>query len=170
MVKFFLDFKKSLRLLLKACQLHEIAGNSSVSIALAIDGADLVRDHTHVSAGVKITDICGCHPMTKQPLLQRSNEGEERYVTVQSFKLCSLIIVAEAKESKALYEDVYKGFYEWGKQISIHSLSATDKEPALRPFKVTHNSDMKAAWYLSNRGGGCKTTHFFCTLCSCTRD
>ena len=99
--------------------------------------------------------------MTKQPLLQRSNKGEERYVRVQSFELCSLMIVADAKDSKVLYEDAFKGFCEWGKHISIHGLPATGKEPALRPFKVTHNSDMKAAWYLSNRGSGCKTTHFF---------
>lgn len=42
--------------------------------------------------------------------------------------------------------------------------------PALRPFHVLHNSDQKAAWYLSNRCGGCKSTYFFCLLCSCSRD
>jgi hypothetical protein len=40
-----------------------------VSIALAIDGADMIRDRTHVSAGVKITDTRGIHPITKQPLI-----------------------------------------------------------------------------------------------------
>jgi hypothetical protein len=167
---FFVDFDKSLRLLLKACNLHETAMNHSVSIALAIDGADLIRDRTHVSAGVKITDVRGVHPTTKQPLLQRSDDGEERYVRVQSFEMCQLMIIADAKDSKSLYEDVFKGFYEWGKQISNHGIPASDGEPALKPFSVTHNSDMKAAWYLSNKGGGCKTKHFFCTLCSCSRD
>ncbi len=46
---------------------------------------------------------------------------------------------------------------------------ASDLGPALMPFKVTHNADMKAAWYLSNKGGGCKTKNFFCHLCSCDR-
>jgi hypothetical protein len=167
---FFVDFNKSLRLLLKACQLHDIAINDSVSIAFTIDGADLIRDRTHVSTGVKVTDIRGVHPTTKQPLFQRTNDDEERYVRVQSFELCSLMMIADAKDSKSLYEDVFKEFYEWGKHISIHGLPAADGEPALMPFNVTHNSDMKAAWYLTNKGGGCKTKHFFCTLCSCTRN
>ena len=54
--------------------------------------------------------------------------------------------------------------------ISIQGMPAKDGELELKPFNVTHNSDMKAAWYLSNRGGGCKTTTFFCTLCPCTKD
>ncbi len=36
------------------------------------------------------------------------------------------------------------------------------------PFNLTHTTDLKAAWYLSNRGGGCKNK-FFCHLCDCTR-
>jgi hypothetical protein len=63
-----------------------------------------------------------------------------------------------------------KFFYDWGRQISTHGLPALDGESALKPFNLTHNSDMKAAWYLSNRGGGGKSAEFFCTLCSCTRD
>ena len=167
---YFIDFNKSLRLLLKACGLHEVAIKESVSIALAIDGADMIRDRTHVSAGVKITDTRGIHPITKQPLLQRNKEGEEKFVRVQSFELCSLMMIADARDSKSLYEDVFKVFYDWGKLISFQGLPAVDGEPQLKPFNVTHNSDMKAAWYLSNRGGGCKSTNFFCTLCSCTRD
>jgi hypothetical protein len=54
--------------------------------------------------------------------------------------------------------------------MPVTGLPAEDKELALKPFNLTHNSDMKAAWYLSNRGGGCKTTEVFCTVCSCTRD
>jgi hypothetical protein len=28
--------------------------------------------------------------------------------------------------------------------------------PKLMPFNLMHTTDLKAAWYLSNRGGGCK--------------
>jgi hypothetical protein len=56
---------------LKACALYEVAANKSVSIALAIDEADMLRDKTHVSAGVKITDTHGIHPITKLPLLEK---------------------------------------------------------------------------------------------------
>jgi hypothetical protein len=167
---YFINYNKALRLLLKASGLCELATTESVNIAFAIDGADLIRDRTHVSAGVKITDPRGIHPVTKQPLLMRTNDDEEKYVKVQSFELCALMIIANARDTKALYEDVYKDFYDWGKKISSEGLPDENGEPELRPFNLTHNSDMKAAWYLSNRGGGCKTTEFFCTLCSCTRD
>jgi len=158
---FFMDFNKSLRLLLKACNLHDLAQRESVQIALAIDGADLIRDRTHVSAGVKIIDSRGIHPTTKQPLLQHDDDGEERYVRVQSFKLCALMMIADARDNKALYEDVFKEFYDWGKQISISGIAGVNGEPDLMPFRVVHNSDMKAQWILSNKGGGCRTTLFF---------
>jgi hypothetical protein len=35
---------------------------------MSVVAADLVRDHTHVSAGMKIKDENGFHPITKQPL------------------------------------------------------------------------------------------------------
>ena len=53
---FFLNFEKALRLLLKSCQLHDIATRDHVKISFAIDGADLFKDRTHVLAGIKITD------------------------------------------------------------------------------------------------------------------
>jgi hypothetical protein len=79
------------------------------------------------------------------------------------------MMISDALDSKSLYEDVFKVFYDWGKQISFQGLPAVDGEPQLKPFNITHNSDMKAAWYLSNRGGGGKSTNFFCMLCSYTR-
>ncbi len=167
---FFINFNKTLRLLLKACGLFELAQTESIQIALAIDGADMIRDRTHVSAGVKITDTRGYHPITKQPLLQKTDDGEEAFVRVQSFELCSLMMIADARDSKALYEGVFKEFYDWGKKISLVGLPAEDGMPALQPFQVLHNSDLKAAWYLSDRGGGCKTTKYFCTLCCCSKD
>jgi len=39
---FFMDLNKTLRLLLKACNLYDLAQRESVQIALAIDGADLI--------------------------------------------------------------------------------------------------------------------------------
>lgn len=58
---FYVNFDAALRLLLKACQLHDRATTESVKISLAIDGADLFKDRTHVSAGIKICDPNGIH-------------------------------------------------------------------------------------------------------------
>ncbi len=149
---------------MKAHGLHDLATTESVNIAFATNRADIIRDQTHVGAGVNIMDPHGVHPVTKQPLLMRTNVNEEKYVKVQSFERCALMIIADAYDTKALYKDVYKDFYDWGKKISSEGLPAENGEPALRSFNLTLNPDMKAAWYLSNRGGGCKTTDFLHAL------
>jgi len=40
---------------------------------------------------------------------------------VQSFKLCALMI-ADARDNKALYKDVFKEFYDRGKQSASAGL------------------------------------------------
>ncbi len=71
---------------MKARGLYDLVVTESNNVALAIDGANLIRDRTHVSAGIKITDPRGAHPVTKQPLFIRDDNGEERYVKVKSFE------------------------------------------------------------------------------------
>lgn len=77
------------------------------------------------------------------------------------------LIIADAHDTKAIYEDVFRYFFLCGKKICIEGLPAVDGEPAFRPFQLTPNSDMKAQL---GRDGECRTTEFFCTLCFCTRD
>jgi hypothetical protein len=64
---YFLNFEQAFRMLLKACNLYELAKVDSVKVALTVDGADLFNGRTHVSTGIKITDERGLHPITKQP-------------------------------------------------------------------------------------------------------
>ena len=168
---FFLNFDKALRHLLKATQLHDIALGDGVKVSLSIDGADLFKDRTHVSAGIKITDTRGVHPVTKQPLfVMDEDSGEERIVKIQSSEMCCILVIADARDKKELYEDVFKEFYDWGERLRTIGLPASNGNPALRPFVVTHTTDLKASWHLSNRGGGCKNKTFFCTLCPCTKN
>jgi hypothetical protein len=166
-----LNFEKALHYLLKACQLDDLATKESVKISLSIDGADLFKDRTHVSAGVKITDTRGVHPVTKQPLYCIDDETkEEKIVKIQSSEMCCILVIADARDKKELYEEVFKEFYEWGNRISTTGLPASNGEPALLPFVVTHTTDQKASWHLSNRGGGCKNKFFFCAFCPCTKN
>jgi hypothetical protein len=62
---FYLDYKKALCLLLKACNLHHLAETPSVKLAISVDGADLFKGRTHVSSGVRIVNEKGVHPVTK---------------------------------------------------------------------------------------------------------
>jgi hypothetical protein len=58
--------------------------------------------------------------------LLKEDDGSERFVKVQSFELRSLMMIADARDSKSLYGDVFKVFYDWvGKQISIHGRLST---------------------------------------------
>jgi hypothetical protein len=131
---YFINYEKALRFLLKACQLHDLAAKEPVKISLAIDGADLFHDRSHVSAGLKITDERGVHPVTKQPLFVHDDDGEEKIVKIQSSEMCCFLIIADARDNKALYEDIFKEFYRWGDKIKREGLPASDGEPALHPF------------------------------------
>jgi hypothetical protein len=84
---FFINCQKALRLLLKACHLHDRATRERVKISLVIDGADLFKDHTHVSAGVKI-----CDPNGK--LFFRHDNGSEQIIRIQSSEMCCILIIA----------------------------------------------------------------------------
>jgi hypothetical protein len=165
---FFLDFKKSLRLLLEACGLHSLAQSESVKVSMSLDGADYFRDRTHVSTGMKVNDTRGCHPTTKQPLLIRNIDQTETICNIQSQEVCCIMIVADACDKKELYQDVFADFYRWGESLRTEGLPASIHGPALKPFDLTHCSDIKATWHLSNRGRDCKNTNLFCHLCSCT--
>jgi hypothetical protein len=63
-----------------------------------------------------------------------------------------------------------KEFYDWGKQIGSHGLPESEHGPKLQPFTVLYNNDLKATWYLSLKGEGCKNKTHFCHLCACAKN
>jgi hypothetical protein len=129
---FYLNFEKALHLLLKACNLHELATTTSAKIALSVDGADLFKGCTHVSTGVKITDEQAVHPVMKQPLAVCNVDSEcIEYIKLQSSDVCCIMMIADAVDSKQLYEDVIKDFYEWGNNLRLNGLPASDKTHVL---------------------------------------
>jgi hypothetical protein len=71
------------------------------------------------------------------------------------------MIIPDANDNKHLYEDVFKDYYQWGKRLRLEGLPASQFGPKLCPFIVTHTTDMKAARFLSSRGGGCKNKTMF---------
>jgi hypothetical protein len=164
-----LNYKKALHLLLKACNLHHLAETTLVKLAITVDGADLFEGRTHVSTGVKIVYEKGVHPVTKQPFIVNNVEDDEtEFIKVQSLELCCIMMIAVVTHSKDLYEDVLKDFYDWGKQTQSHGIPESEHGPKLQPSTVLYNNDLKATWYLSQKGGGCKNKTHFCHLCACT--
>jgi hypothetical protein len=167
---YYLNFYRAIRLLLKATGLYHKAQRASVSISFTADGALLLNSRTHVSCGIKITDVDGMHPVTKLPLIAVDEDTEETfYNCMQSRELCAILVMADAKDSKELYSDVFKDFYEYAERLRIYGMPECDGEPALKPFTSLHPQDMKSTQTVSKRGGNCKMKHFFCHLCSCTK-
>jgi hypothetical protein len=77
---FYLNFENALHYLLKACELDQLATTENIKLSLSIVGADLFKDWTHVSAGIKITDTQGVHPVTKQPLFSVDADSNEEKI------------------------------------------------------------------------------------------
>jgi hypothetical protein len=107
-------------MLRKACNLYELAQVDSVKVALSVDGANLFKGRTPVSTGIKITDERGLHPITKQPfwVSARENDDNDMFCKIQTKEACCMMIIADAKDNKHLYEDVFKEYYDWGKSFS----------------------------------------------------
>jgi hypothetical protein len=72
-----------------------------------------------VSTGIKITDERAVHPITKQPIMVVNRDADDdcMFVNMQSKEICCIMIIADAKDSKHLYEEVFKEYYEWGEQL-----------------------------------------------------
>jgi hypothetical protein len=62
------DYERKLRLILKSFGLHDAAQTSNVEISITLDGAELCDFHSHVTAGVKVTDRRAVDTWTKRPL------------------------------------------------------------------------------------------------------
>ncbi len=92
------------------------------------------------------------------------------YVKLQSSDVCCIMMIANAVDSKQLYENVIKDFYKWGNNLRLNGLPASDLGPKLMPFQILFMNDVKATWYLSNKGGGCKNKTHFCHFCTCMKD
>jgi len=81
---------------------------------------------------------------------------DETYFLTQSSEVCCVMIIADAVDSKDIYMDVFKEYYDWGESIRLHGLPASELGPALRPFSVLFCNDLKRTWYLTGKGCGCK--------------
>jgi len=86
------------------------------------DGAEFTKTCTHVSVGIKMTNHCGRHPITKRPLFVQDKEtgSEATYLNVQSRGLCCIPVMADAHDSKVLYTDVFTEYYKVVEELQNH--------------------------------------------------
>jgi hypothetical protein len=84
------------------------------------------------------------------PLTAVDEDTEENFYNyMQSRELFSILVMADAKDLKELYSDVFKDLYEYAERLRIHGMPECDGEPALKPFTSLHPQDMKFAQTVS---------------------
>ena len=155
------EYEPLLHYLLELYCLKEIAVNQGgVNLSMTLDAADLSRNLTHITAGIKITDPRAIDPMTGLPFGMTKREA-----TVQSRDVCIPFKIVLHPDKSGAYDDFFGDFFEFFKL-----LQAPDGAFGYKAFNITSPQDGSSVWKTMKRGGACKVARFFCPYCVCTSD
>jgi hypothetical protein len=155
------DFSKLLMFLLEMFKLDGIARDPTqppVQIAATLDGADISRNVSHVTAGIKILDPRAIDPISHLPI------GMDGSKKVQSRELCFPFKMILTRDTKSLYQEHFKDFFDFFGRLRDEGLPTH----GIRPMMVSSPQDMSSIWKAIGRGGGCKNKTFFCYCCAAT--
>jgi hypothetical protein len=156
------EYAPFLAYVLKLFQLDEVARDPNaapVQFSITLDGADLSRNISHVTAGIKINDPRAKDPISGIPI------GFEDSTKVQSRELCFPCKILIAKDTKELYSKYFKDFFAFFKQVETAGFGEFQ-----RPFLVSSPQDLSSLWKCYDKGGACKLKKEFCHLCACLSD
>jgi hypothetical protein len=154
------DLPKLLAYLLRLYKLDEVALNPDkppVEFSITLDGADLSRNISHVTAGIKINDPRAIDPKSGIPI------GMDDSLRVQSRELCWPCKILIAKDTKERYNKYFTDFFAFFKQVEERGFEGFPV-----PFIVSSPQDLSSHWKALGVGGACKQKTFFCTACSCS--
>ena len=116
---FQFDYERVLLYLLQLFKLEDAARDINqppVQISITLDGADLSRNVTHVTAGVKINDPRSIDPDSGLPI------GVQDSRKIQSRELCFPVKGLLAKDSKELYDNHFGDFFDYFKYVQTNGL------------------------------------------------
>jgi hypothetical protein len=129
-----------------------------VQLACTLDGADISRFVSHVTAGIKILDPRAIDPISHLPI------GLDGSKKVQSRDLCFPFKMILTRDTKTLYHEHFKDFFDFFSRLNREGLP----ELGIQPIMVSSPQDMSSMWKALGRGGGCKVKTFFCYCCAMT--
>jgi hypothetical protein len=155
------EYAPLLAYLLKLYKLDDVARDPNelpVEFSITLDGADLSRNISHVTAGIKMNDPRAIEPKTGIPI------GQDHSMPVQSGELYYPFKILIAKDMKELYSTCFADFFVFFKQVEERGFRDFSK-----PFNVSAPQDMSSFWKSLKKGGGCKTKILFCHCCSCPK-
>jgi hypothetical protein len=153
------DYGKLLAYILRLYGLHDVARDPNqppVEFSITLDGADLSRNISHVTAGIKMNDRRAIDPLSGIPI------GFQDSMKLQSRELCYPVKILIAKDTKLLYKDYFTDFFEFFKGVEEHGFGEYQ-----RPFVVSSPQDLSSFWKVYKKGGACKQKIEFCHICSC---
>jgi hypothetical protein len=108
------DYGKLLAYLLRLYKLDDVArdpNQPSVQFSITLDGADLSRNITHITAGIQINDPRAIDPISGIPI------GMQDSKKVQSRGLCYAAKILIAKDTKRLYDKYFSDFFSFFKEV-----------------------------------------------------
>jgi hypothetical protein len=159
---FKFEYEPLLLYILKLFKLKDAARDINqppVQISITLDGADLSRNVTHVTAGVKINDPRSIDPVSGLPI------GVQDSRKTQSRELCFPFKSLLAKDSKELYNNHFGDFFAFFKDVQANGLDG-----GAISIDVSSPQDQSSFWKALKRGGACKVAKDFCHCCACTSD
>jgi len=154
--------EEMIAMVIKGFGLEEQAKERSVTIHQAMDGAQLLKNITHVTYGFKMVDRGVLYPFSKKPLFC----GNNNTASVQSRNNCfPLKIVMEQESNKIV--DLMRPIISIVKNMTTPGQKwMENKEPINAPL----NSDMSATWKIFQVGGAAKRDEQPCHCCAIRSD
>ena len=145
------EFLPLLTYVLKTYKLYEITTTiGGVCIAVTLDSADLSRNITHVTAGIKIVDPRAVDPISGIPI------GLDGSKKLQSRELCIPFKIVLAKDNKNLYDTQFTDFFAFFKLIG------EEDHGCFKKFNIVSPQDCLSFWKTLKRGGACRNkTEFY---------
>ena len=147
--------------ILSAYGLSQKAKNVSIEMPLTYDGAQLTHKTSHVTMGLKVTDLQAINPRTKLPLgeMKEMNSPEHSHP----------FIMVIGKESNEMMKENFKYMFDFFKSASNCQEPQLFENPfsgKYKKFNLCVPADMSAHWKSGLPGGTAKRVKYFCNCCS----
>ena len=167
---FAFDYEKLLRFILNTFLLHEIAQQESFELCIMLDGAEICKDLSHLTFGIKITDARAIDPRDGTPLAHSQDGIFGNLFKVQSRNYCIAMKTLLGKDSQKAYQE-FRDVFDFFEKVR-KGLSANENGPTVQPLEIWSPQDLSNIWKCLNTGCGAKKTGKtqFCHLCACTEN
>ena len=165
---FQFDYERILRFMLKVFKIHEKAQCETVEFSFTLDGAVLTDHLSHLTAGLKVTDLDAVDPRTSIPISREEDGVFGRIYSNQGRNYCFVLKSLLGKDMKAAYQE-FKDLIDFFDKVMQEGIPASKFDPVIKRLNIWSPQDMSSIWKCLNTGCGAKKRNetLFCHLCPC---